>query len=434
MGDWLGQVFQLQGTGYAALPQFLTSLGIGLLLGIERERKQDPRAGVRTFALACLFGTLSGHIASLAAWPLLPVVGLAGVVALALAAYWHPAHCASPPDSTTQIALLLAYCLGLLVQAGPAELAVALAIIATLLLYLKPELSGLSQKLTRPDILAVLQFGAVSAIILPILPNRAFGPYQAINPYEIWLMVVLISGVSLTGYVAVRLFGEKVGGPLLGLLGGMVSSTATSMSFARQVRDDAKALHLSATVIQLANLVVFVRLAILAGLLAPLALPAVLPLLGSALAGGLLATGLGHLRHGSGNGSQDGDDDGFTPHNPVEMRTALVFGGLYAVVTLAAAALMHQFGSSGLYGVALVSGVTDVDPISLSAFNQFADGHLSAGQVAATLALALLTNSLFKFGMVASLGGKALMWRTAPMFASSLGAMLLCWGWLAQRG
>jgi uncharacterized membrane protein (DUF4010 family) len=111
------------------------------------------------------------------------------------------------------------------------------------------------------------------------------------------------------------------------------------------------------------------------------------------------------------------------------MRTALVFGGLYALVTLAAAALMHQFGSGGLYGVALVSGVTDVDPISLSAFNQFAGGHLNANQVAATLALALLTNSLFKFGMVASLGGRALMWRTLPMFASALAAMLAAWGW-----
>lgn len=431
MLHWLGEVFQLQGTGYAALPQFLTSLGIGLLLGIERERKQDPRAGVRTFALTCLFGTLSGHVAGLAALPLLPIAGLAGIAALTLTAYWHPSACHDSPDPTTQVALLLAYALGLLVYAGPSELAVALAIIATLLLYLKPELSGLSQKLTRPDILAVLQFGAVSAIILPILPNRAFGPYQAINPYEIWLMVVLISGVSLTGYVAVRLLGEKVGGPVLGLLGGMVSSTATSMSFARQVRDDPKALHLSATVIQLANLVIFVRLAILAALLAPAALGTLLPVLGAALAGGLLATGLGHWRHGSAGGQ---DEDGFTPHNPVEMRTALVFGGLYAVVTLAAAALMHQFGSGGLYGVALVSGVTDVDPISLSAFNQFAGGHLNANQVAATLALALLTNSLFKFGMVASLGGKALMWRTAPMFACSLGAMLLCWGWLAQRG
>lgn len=427
MLHWLGEVFQLQGTGYAALPQFLTSLGIGLLLGIERERKQDPRAGVRTFALTCLFGTLSGHVAGLAALPLLPIAGLAGIAALTLTAYWHPSACHDSPDPTTQVALLLAYALGLLVYAGPSELAVALAIIATLLLYLKPELSGLSQKLTRPDILAVLQFGAVSAIILPILPNRAFGPYQAINPYEIWLMVVLISGVSLCGYVAVRLLGEKVGGPLLGLLGGMVSSTATSMSFARQVRDDPKALHLSATVIQLANLVIFVRLAILAALLAPAALGTLLPVLGAALAGGLLATGLGHWRHGSAGGQ---DEDGFTPHNPVEMRTALVFGGLYAVVTLAAAALMHQFGSGGLYGVALVSGVTDVDPISLSAFNQFAGGHLNANQVAATLALALLTNSLFKFGMVASLGGRALMWRTLPMFASALAAMLAAWGWM----
>lgn len=431
MGEWFAQLFQLQGTGYAALPQFLTSLGIGLLLGIERERKQDPRAGVRTFALTCLFGTLSGHVAGLAALPLLPIAGLAGVALLTLTAYWHPRACQDNPDPTTQVALLLAYALGLLVYAGPAELAVALAIITTLLLYLKPELSGLSQKLTRPDILAVLQFGAVSAIILPILPNRAFGPYQAINPYEIWLMVVLISGVSLCGYVAVRLLGEKVGGPVLGLLGGMVSSTATSMSFARQVRDDPKALHLSATVIQLANLVIFVRLAILAVLLAPAALGTLLPLLGAALAGGLLATGLGHWRHGSAGGQ---DEDGFTPHNPVEMRTALVFGGLYALVTLAAAALMHQFGSGGLYGVALVSGVTDVDPISLSAFNQFTSGNLTAQQVAATLALALLTNSLFKFGMVASLGGRALMWRTLPMFASALAAMLAAWAWLAQAG
>ncbi len=423
MNHWFTGIFSIEGTVFASLPAFITSLGIGLLLGIERERKKNIRAGIRTFALTSLLGTLSGLLAE-NNLPLFPIATLFTVAAFILTAYWHPAARKDAPDATTQIALLVAYCLGLLVWHGLAALAVALAILSTLLLYLKPELSGLSHRLSRQDILALLQFGVVSAIILPVLPDRPLGPFGAINLYETWLMVVLISGVGLLGYLAVRMLGERLGGPLLGLLGGLVSSTATSLAFAREARSDSNTLPLSTMVIQLANLVIFVRIAVLAALLAPGMVSPLLIVLGCALVAGMVMTWLSSRSLFSGH-HRPAEGAAVDPKNPVEMGTALLFGGLYAGVTFAASALTSLFGHTGFFGVALISGLTDVDAISLTAFNQFTAGKLPALTVTTAIALALLSNTLFKFSMIASLGGQALVRRCAPMFAATSAGLVL---------
>ncbi len=206
----------LQGNGIESLPQFLTSLAIGLLIGLERERNPSAKAGLRTFALVSLFGTLVALLADKGHAPWLIAAGLLAVAGMIIAAYINTPTENNDPGTTTVTALLISFALGVLVWFGYSKLAVMLAITTTVLLYFKPELQGMSQRLTRRDLVSILQFSVLSFVILPILPDQNYGPYEAFNPYQAWMMVVLISGLSLAGYVALRITGRRYGAPLLG--------------------------------------------------------------------------------------------------------------------------------------------------------------------------------------------------------------------------
>ena len=221
----------LQGNGIEALPQFLTSLAIGLLIGLERERNPSAKAGLRTFALVALFGTLAAMLSSKTGSAWLLVAGLCIIGVMIIAAYFNSPSEEQDPGTTTVAALLLCYTLGALVWYGQSRLAIMLAVTTTTLLYFKPELRGMTQRLTRRDLVSILQFLVLTFIILPILPNQNYGPYGAFNPYQAWMMVVLISGLSLAGYVALHWTTDhRYGAPLLGFLGGLVSSTATTLA------------------------------------------------------------------------------------------------------------------------------------------------------------------------------------------------------------
>jgi hypothetical protein len=219
LATWLN----LKGSPFEALPLFVTSLAIGLLMGVERERKHHTLAGIRTFPLTAIFGTLAAMLDAPSHGVLLQTVGLLAVASFGFLPERNGDSDKTEPRTTTVASLLVIYCLGALVWHGYGGVAVAVGIVATGLLYLKPELSGLTHKLDRRDLLSLLQFAALSFIVLPLLPNRTFGPYQAVNPHQVWLMVTLIVGISLSGYLAVKLLGQRVGGPLLGILGGLVS-------------------------------------------------------------------------------------------------------------------------------------------------------------------------------------------------------------------
>lgn len=398
----------LEATGLAPLPAFLTSLALGLLIGLERERNPASKAGLRTFALVALLGTLASLVAEKTGSPWILGAGLALVGLMMIAAYARDSDAAADPGTTSVAAVCVCYALGALIWLGYPTLAVMLGVITTLLLYLKPELRGLSQSLTRQDLFSILQFAALSFVILPVLPDQDFGPYNALNPHQIWLMVVLISGISLTGYVALRITGGGHGVLLLGLFGGLVSSTATSMVYARHARDPGM-LQLSAVVILAANLVVPVRLAVLSGVVSHGILPQLAPALACALvcsAAGVLYW-LRQLRQ---------QPELVVPEirNPTEIRTALGFGLLFGVVLLFSAWLSDAAGSRGLYAVALVSGLTDVDAITLSTLRLYDLGKLQPAQAAIAIVLALVSNILFKLGLVFAVGGAALARRCAP--------------------
>lgn len=396
-----------QGNGLEYLPAFATSLAVGLLVGLERERSPAAKAGLRTFALVSMLGTLLALLSEKMGSPWILVSGIISIGAMIISAYLDDDE-DEDPGTTTTAALLLCMGLGAIIWYGYSTLAIMLAITMTGLLHYKPELQLLTKSLTRADLQSMLQFAVLSFIILPILPDNDFGPYDTLNPYQTWWMVVLISGVSLAGYVALRIVGPRYGAPLLGFLGGMVSSTATSMVYARHGKNRAM-INMSAVVITIANLVVLVRLSMVSGVVSPAILPHLLPVMGCGLVLG--ASGAIFLWRRMSSSEE------VLPmpeiKNPTEIRIALGFGLLYAIVLLAAAWLSDVAGSRGLYLLAFVSGLTDVDAISLSSLHLFEQGKLLSDQAVLAISIAYLSNLAFKFGFVVVIGGRDLARRCA---------------------
>lgn len=405
--DWLPADFSI-------LPRYLVAVALGLLMGLERERNPSAKAGLRTFALTALFGVLASHIADMTDSPWMIVAGLVLTGGMIVAAYARKPTDDGDPGTTTVSALLICYGLGVLCWFNQLQFAAMLGIGATVLLYFKAELRGISQTLTRRDLISILQFAVLSLIVLPLLPNAGYGPYGAINPHQIWWMVVLISGLSLAGYAALRIAGQQHGAILVGLLGGLVSSTATTLTFSRHGRQSEALARLAIMVIVLANLVVLVRLTVIIGLLAGDVLFTIAPILISGLVTGTLsaAYGLRKLKPGT-------EAPELILSNPTEIRTALTFGLIYAVVLLAAAWLSDYAGAKGLYAVATVAGLTDVDAITLSTLRLHNLDQISTAQAVNAITLAFLSNLVFKSGLVLMIGG----WQVARHAIAGMGAI-----------
>ncbi|HEY5896134.1 MAG TPA: MgtC/SapB family protein [Burkholderiales bacterium] len=404
--------------------RFAASLGIGLLIGLERERNPAAKAGVRTFALVALFGTLAVIVGeeTQSAW-IVPV-GLAAVGAMLIAAYARePAQ--EDPGTTTVVAAVVCYLLGALAALGDTALAGALGIGVAALLYFKPEIEGFSLALKRHEQVSVLQFLVATLIVLPILPNQTFGPYEVLNPHHIWLMVVLVSGIGLASYVALRAAGERHGVILTGILGGLISSTATTLLYARRSRESPGMERLASAVVPVANLVPLARIALIAAILAPAILPSLAIVLGFALVGGLVFTfvPLQNLDRVMAAPAPES-------RNPAELGTAIKFGALYALILLASAWLSDLAGSRGLYAAAAASGLADVDPIVLSALNLFGAARLEARPAITAIALAYGANLAFKFGVLLWFD-RRLARRMVGPFLAMLGGGAAGWLYLA---
>lgn len=397
------------GNGTEHVQTFATSLAIGLLIGLERERQADVKAGLRTFALVAMLGTLSALLAQTTGNGWILAAGLVVIGAMMIAANVSDPLDDGDPGTTSVVALLVCYALGATVWFGYGSLAVMLAIATTILLYFKAQLHGISRSLTHTDLLSVLQFAVLSFVILPILPNQDFGPYNALNPHQIWWMVVLISGLSLAGYAALRIVGVQHGATLLGIFGGLASSTATTMVFARHARSHDDMARTAMLVILLANLVVMIRLGLLAFVVAPAVIVPLATVLGIGLLCGLAVTAWGWRSLGQG-----GELPMPNVTNPTELKTALSFGALYALVLVVSAALQDYAGSKGLYLVSLASGLTDVDAIVLSTLRLFNNETLATNVAVTSVVLGVIANLIFKTGLVITIGGGALTRRTLP--------------------
>jgi uncharacterized membrane protein (DUF4010 family) len=413
----------------------LVSAGIGLLVGLERERNPHAKAGLRTFTLIALAGSLSAVIgtATGSAWVAAAALAVIGI-SLAGANFVDPSTRADDSGTTTVVAAVVVYCLGVLIVLGDRLLAVTIGIAMTALLHFKVELEGVARRLTPTDLRSVLQFAALTAIVLPLLPDRAYGPYEVLNPFQIWLMVVLISGISLAGYVAWRLTLGRNGLLLTGLLGGLVSSTATTLVAARAARRGVQPASAALLTITLANAMMFARVLLLAAVVAPSVALRGAAALGAALLLAAPAVFWQWRAAGRAAPEQAAEPSGAAPdfRNPTNLPAALLFAAGYALVLLIGAWAADRIGPQGFYGLAFVSGMTDVDAITLTALHLHNSAAIGGSTAATGIALAVGANLLLKAALVWVVGGSLLGARAALAFLPSLlglaaGAALALW-------
>ncbi len=393
------------------------ALGLGLLIGLERgwsqrEEAEGQRvAGLRTFGVIGLAGGLIGLLAQHTDWLVL-AAAFPSFVALLIFAFSRGQDPQGHRGATTLFAALAAFAIAIAAVVFDPALAVAAGVVLTILLGLKRPLHRALEKLRQDELLAVLELLLISAVILPVLPNRGFGPFEALNPYRIWLMVVLVAGVSFVGYVAIRLFGAKRGPLLTGLFGGLVSSTAVTLALSRLARQpgaDASALAAGAAIASSimfwrSLLIVFVVNPTVAGQLA-------LPLLAAGAVGGAVSLAVAGFDR---NAPTD-----FAPGNPMHLLQAVQFGLFLGLIGFLAAALRAWLGDTGVYVLAPIAGLADVDAISLS-LASMATGDLAASVAASGVLLAALVNTLVKQGIALVLAPRAMAFRMALPLAAAL--------------
>jgi len=389
---------------------FSTALGIGLLVGMERERRPDSAAGLRTFALVSMLGCLFAMLGERAGGgPWMLAVGLLVIAGAMIAANFSTQQEEQYRGFTSEAAVVVTYGLGATVWYGYSTLAVMLAIATTVLLYFKAELKQISERTTPKDINSILQFGVLSMVILPILPNEDFGPYAAFNPRQVWWMVVLISGLALAGYLALRIIGARHGAAVLGIFGGLASSTATTMMFSRHASEHRHLVRMAAIVILIANVMVMIRLWLVAGVVAPQLAAKIATVFACGIVPGILMALYGWKIL-----AEAGELPMPEVKNPTELKTAISFGLLYAGVLLASAWLQEIAGNSGVYIVALASGLTDADASVLSTLRMFNLEKIAGNEAVIAVTLALVANLIFKIGLVVSIGGSALARHALP--------------------
>ncbi len=400
------------------LQAFSTALGIGLLIGMERERRPDSAAGLRTFALVSMLGCLFALLGEKAGGPWMLPVGLLVIAAAMVASNFSTRQEEQYRGFTSEAAVIVTYGLGAAVWFGYTTLSVMLAIATTVLLYFKAELRQISERMTPKDINSMLQFAVLSLVILPILPNENFGPYDAINPRQVWWMVVLISGLALSGYMALRIIGARHGAAVLGIFGGLASSTATTLMFSRHAREHADLVRMSAIVILIANVMVMLRLGLVSTALAHELLVPIATVFACGILPGVLMAAYGWKTL-----SRGGELPMPEVKNPTELKTAISFGLLYAVVVLASAWLQDIAGNKGLYIVALISGLTDADASVLSTLRLFDLDKISQAEAVTAVTLALMANLLFKISLILSIGGRRLARHALPGLLAIGGGM-----------
>ena len=393
------------------------ALGLGLLVGMQREYKQHRVAGIRTFALATLLGSITGLIAEHFDAGIIVAIGGLCLALLLVTVNFIKQKDKEIQDlgQTTEVAFLLMYALGVYLSFGNLNLGVALGGMIALLLHYKSRMGQFVDNLDPKDIRAIMQFVAITLVILPILPNQTYGPYDVLNPREVWLMVVLIVSLSMIGYIIYKVLDKDSGTIANGLLGGLISSTATTVTFSRRTNEMPKAARLAAFIIMTASAVSIVRVLVEVSVVSPQSIKTIAPpLIAEFVFMVLVCTGL--YFYNRNKETQELPE----PNNPAQLKSALVFGFLYAFILLAVAAAKDYFGESGLYIVSFISGLTDVDAITLSLSQSLNQGNLDSQLAWKLMLVAALSNLIFKGGMASVLGTKSLSKYVWIVFALSI--------------
>jgi len=387
--------------------RLVVALAIGLLIGLERgwqtrqESDHQRTAGLRTFALTGLLGGICGLMSVVSS----PIVLAAGLLAFtgALVLFSFLEATAEKNFSVTGVvAGMLTFVLGAYAMLGLETVAVAVAVAMAILLALREPLHSWLRTITWPEIRSVLVLLAMSFLLLPILPNRTIDPWQVLNPAEIWLLAILIATISFAGYIAVRVFGDRKGIAVAAIAGGLASSTAVTLSFARLTRAHPESTRLLAGGILLAGVTMLARIVVLAGVLKPELLASLVwPTIAAAsvllLSAALLLWGRNSGRSGSAGQPE------LQIKNPFDLGTVLWLAALIAVIMLAAKRMVGQVGNAGWFLLAAVSGIADVDALTLS-MARLAGLQVAPGDAANAILIAASVNTASKAAMAAFVG------------------------------
>ncbi len=406
----------------STLAPFAISLALGALIGIERQRVQptDPTgvpAGIRTFPLIALLGCASAWLGGELGAPVF--AALAASFGALIVGTYVITGLRGDIGFTSEVAAILTFVLGAMVYHGRPLLASALAVATTILLSLRAPLHDLARRLEEADLYAALKLAVVSVIVLPLLPDEPFGPepYRIFNPFKIWLLVVLIAGIGFAGYVGVKVLGPGRGTAAAGALGGLVSSTAVTLTFAGQSRGTPALSRACALAVALAWATLFGRVAAEIAVVNPSLLRAVAWPLGAALLAAVAGAGLLYLRERRAKPAAE------VPHqNPFSLASGLKFAVLFTAILFVQKFAEVRFGDAGVLVAAAVSGTVDVDAITLATARLAGAGEIAEPTAVRAVCLAIASNTVVKAGMAAALGSAALRRALLPIGALTLGA------------
>lgn len=402
-----------------------TAFAVGLLIGLEREQSRPDRpassfGGVRTYPIFALIGALATLLEPASMW--LPLIALLGVCALVAISYHADVGREGDHGATTEASVIATYLLGALATSkGVIEpmsdrliLVASVGVALTFLLSSKPWFHRIAARMSREDFFSTVKFLIVAVIVLPLLPDRAMGPLGALNPRHLGILVVTISGLSFAGYVAIRLLGARRGLLLGAALGGLVSSTAVTLSFATRTKAEPKLAPVAAGAISAAWAIMLGRVAVLVAIVEPALLRSLAIPLGAMTLAALAGLALTFRRDG-------GDPAELELKNPFELGSAIKVTLVFGAVLLASKAATEYLGERGLYLTSALAGTTDVDAATLSSAQLARDG---LGKVTATVAIliAIGVNTVVKAALAAGIGGASLGRRMAFVGALILGA------------
>lgn len=403
------------------------ALAIGLIVGIERgwhdrdEGEGQRTAGVRTFSLIGLMGGIIGALPAAASVPLVAVAF--ATLGLTLGAFmWREGHVENDYSATSLIAAMLTFALGVYAVLGDTTVAAGAAVATTVLLANKKWLHERVARITWVELRSGLVLAAMTFIALPLLPDSNIGPFGSFNPHELWLMTILIAGISFIGYASVKIAGHRRGLLLSAAFGGLIASTAVTLALSRMARDNAAHTAILASGVLAAGAVMFIRMLMVAGLLNPPLAVSMAP----ALAAGAAAMGLSAFYFARRDSHMEERDGGeFTLTNPFSFIEVLRFGALLSGVTVAAAVVRHFFGDAGLLPLGAIAGLADVDAMTLSIAKLENPSALAAHAVLLTAGVNTLVKSVYAWVTGGAVIGRPVLAGSALAVAAGAAASAL---------
>ena len=404
------------------IQQLGITLFVGLMIGLQREMyyQREGRsgfAGARTFTLIALLGYISAWMQ--ASVPLFLHVMLFLFGLLVIIAYGYKTMKTDYHGTTTEIASFVTYVLGMMIYFSLESYAVLIAVVMLFLLELKGVLVKVEKQITQPDITSATLFLVMTFVVLPLLPDEMIGPFGVFNPYKTWLMVVLIAGISFVGYVAIKILGNKKGIYLTGIFGGLISSTAVSITLSKLYILSQSRLKNFAGGIAVASTIMYVRVLAEAAIFNPsLARMLALPYILAAIIGFAF---VGYLYNRQEPVHKVGDSA--LKANPLELSEALKLGLLFGVIFGSIGILQESFGDSGVYIISFLSGLTDVDAITLS-LSQLATEKITQEAAMNGIVIATSVNATVKLGIVFVLGGRRLGLLMLSFYLLTIGALM----------